>query len=64
MSTESAREVIGNGDRGEVCIITKQVNNPGGQGTHTEYIVRMGAFTVHETASKANAVSTARALCR
>ena len=66
MSVEVAREVLGVGDRGEVSLFTFQDNKiVGGAVTHVlRYQVRMGAFTMHETSSKAAAERTARALVR
>ena len=65
MSTETEREVIGEGERGEVVIITFEDNVVDGDVKHdTRYLVRMGAFTMQETKNKRDAERTAHALVR
>ena len=54
MSTEIDRAVIGLGERGEVVVIHYS----------NRYIVRMGAFTVIETANRKDAEAMGKALCR
>jgi hypothetical protein len=63
MSTETKREVVGLGERGEVVIIEFQDNVVEGSVGHAKrYQVRMGAFTMHETESRADAARSAKAL--
>lgn len=63
MSKEIDRKVYGIGERGEVVMITFKDNVVEGSVTHTErYVVRMGAFTMQETAGKGDAERTAKAL--
>lgn len=65
MSTEVNREVAGVGERGEVVVIHFEDNVVNGSVQHTDrYVVRMGAFTMHETASKKDAEATAKSLVR
>ena len=64
---EITRQVIGNGERGEVVLITFEesaAGDSGGVETHNRYVVRMGAFTMHDTDKKRDAENTAHALVR
>ena len=65
MSTETERKVYGEGERGEVVLITFQDSElEGAVKVHPRYVVRMGAFTMQDTVKKQDAVRTAEALVR
>ena len=51
------REVIGIGERGEVALITKPDARNG-----DNFVVRMGAFTIHDGKDKKAAQAIAKAL--
>lgn len=53
----SDREVIGIGERGEVVLITKPDERNG-----DNFVVRMGAFTIHDSKDKKAAQAIAKAL--
>ena len=63
MSKEISRKVFGIGQRGEVVLISIEDNVVDGDVKHSKrYQVRMGAFTMLETVSKADAERSAKAL--